>query len=126
MPSDDQASTHSRQLRLKARPQGEVRDSDFELIASPIPELEESQFLVKITHISIDPAMRGWMSEARSYLPPVQLGDVMRALAVGLVVASRHTDYSAGDWVHGAFGIQEHAVSNGNGVYKIDVTETLT
>jgi NADPH-dependent curcumin reductase len=118
--------TASRQFRLAARPEGEIKGSDFELATTAVPEPAEGEFVVEITHVSIDPAMRGWMSAARSYLPPIEIGAVMRALAVGQVIASRHPGFELGDWVHGPFGAQEHAVSDGQNDYKIKVTEHLT
>jgi NADPH-dependent curcumin reductase CurA len=66
------------------------------------------------------------MSAARSYLPPVEIGAVMRGLAVGQVIASRHPGFAPGDWVHGPFGVQEHALSDGQNDDKIEVTEHLT
>jgi NADPH-dependent curcumin reductase CurA len=116
----------NKQFRLAARPEGEVKASDFELVTESIPAPGDGQFVVETTHISVDPAMRGWMSSARSYMPPVELGDVMRALAVGRVTASNHAEFQAGDWVHGAFGVQEHALSDGRGAYKIQITDRLT
>lgn len=116
----------SRQFLLAVRPEGEVKDSDFELVTAAVPEPTDNQFVVEISHVSMDPAMRGWMSAARSYLPPVGIGEVMRALAVGRVIASRHPGFASGDWVHGPFGVQEHAVSDGQNAYKIQVNEHLT
>jgi hypothetical protein len=116
----------SRQFRLAARPDGEIKSSDFELVTTTIPEPADGEFVIEITHVSIDPAMRGWMSAARSYLPPVEIGAVMRALAVGQVITSRHPGFEAGDWVHGPFGVQEHALSDGHNNYKIEVTKRLT
>jgi len=122
-----QASTsESRQFRLAARPEGEIKDTDFELVTEPIPEPADNEFVLETTHISLDPAMRGWMSPARSYIPPVAIGDVMRALTVGRVTASRHPGFAPGDWVHGPFGVQEHALSDGQGAYRIDITDRLT
>ena len=118
--------TDSRQFRLAARPVGEVKESDLELVTRAVPEPAENEFVVEVTHISIDPAMRGWMNAGRSYIPPVELGEVMRALTVGRVVASRHAAFAIGDFVHGTFGVQEHAVSDGTNVYKIDVTERFS
>jgi NADPH-dependent curcumin reductase CurA len=118
--------TESRQFHLAVRPEGEIKDSDFTLVTAAVPEPADDEFVVEITHVSIDPAMRGWMSAARSYIPPVEIGEVMRALAVGRVIASRHEQFRPGDWVHGAFGVQEHAVSDGQGAYKIEVNERLT
>ncbi|WP_222872477.1 hypothetical protein [Hankyongella ginsenosidimutans] len=78
------------------------------------------EVLVAVYFISIDPAMRGWMNEGKSYIPPVQLGDVMRALAVGEVVESRAPGFAAGDWVRGAFGVQSHCAVPAKGLSKID------
>src|SRR5271168_2232880 len=116
----------SKQLRLVSRPDGDVKDSDFQLDTVPVPVPADKEFVVKVTHISIDPAMRGWMSSVPSYMPPVKIGEVMRALAVGRVTQSRHPVFAPGDWVHGTFGVQEHAVSDGEGVYKIHVSDPLT
>jgi NADPH-dependent curcumin reductase CurA len=71
--------------------------------------------------ISLDPAMRGWMNAGRSYLPPVGIGEVMRALGGGEVVSSRHPDFSAGDQVTGNFGVQDFAVSDGSGVFPVSL-----
>jgi hypothetical protein len=75
---------------------------------------------VQISHISVDPAMRGWMNDVPSYLPPVELGAVMRAGAVGRVIASEHPEFREGEHVYAAFGVQEFALSDGSGVIKID------
>jgi NADPH-dependent curcumin reductase len=86
----------------------------------PVAELKEGELLVKVLYISLDPAMRGWMNEARSYAPPVGIGEVMRALAAGIVTASRNLRFAVGDHVSGAFGVQEYALSDGRGVTKLD------
>jgi NADPH-dependent curcumin reductase len=112
----------SRQFRLAARPVGEIKDSDFDLVEAPIPEPSEGQFVVEVTHLSIDPAMRGWMNAGRSYIPPVEIGAVMRAGGVGRVTASEHPGFAEGDWVNGVFGVQEYAQSDGRGVMKLDTT----
>jgi NADPH-dependent curcumin reductase CurA len=78
--------------------------------------------VVEISHLSIDPAMRGWMNAGASYIPPVEVGAVMRAGAVGLVTASEHPGFAVGDYVYGAFGVQEYARSDGRGVIKIDTS----
>jgi NADPH-dependent curcumin reductase CurA len=109
----------SRQFRLAARPVGEPKASDFRLAQVPLPQAADGEFVVEVTHISVDPAMRGWMSAGRSYLPPVEIGAPMRALALGRVIASRHEGFAEGDLVQGAFGVQDHAVSDGAGVFKI-------
>ncbi|HEY3727729.1 MAG TPA: NADP-dependent oxidoreductase [Solirubrobacteraceae bacterium] len=116
----------SRQFRLASRPVGEVKASDWDLVQAEVPEPGEGEFVVEVTHLSIDPAMRGWMNEGRSYVPPVQIGEVMRALALGRVLASRHPQFAEGDLVQGAFGVQEHAVSDGSGVQKITVAQGVS
>jgi NADPH-dependent curcumin reductase len=116
----------SRQWRLAARPVGRIRESDFELVEVPLPEPADGQFVVAVTHISIDPAMRGWMNAGRSYIEPVEIGRVMRALSLGRVIASQNEKFVIGDLVHGAFGVTEHALSDGVGVYKVTPTGEIT
>jgi NADPH-dependent curcumin reductase len=108
------------QFRLAARPIGLPKRSDWNLTEEPLPVPGEGEFLVKVLYISLDPAMRGWMNEGRSYIPPVGIGEVMRAGAIGRVVASRHKDFVIGDHVNGGFGVQEYALSNGQGATKVD------
>jgi NADPH-dependent curcumin reductase CurA len=72
--------------------------------------------------VSLDPAMRGWMNDARSYVPPVQIGEVMRAGAVGRILDSRHRDFQAGEQVQGMFGVQRYAVSPAEGLTRIDTS----
>ena len=81
----------------------------------------DGEVLVKILYISLDPAMRGWMSDNKnSYIPPVALDEVMRAIAVGRVIASKNPNFAVGDHVSGILGAQEYAISNGQGLSKID------
>src|SRR5207248_5668045 len=86
------------------------------------PGPAEGQVVVAVSHISVDPAMRGWMNAGASYIPPVEIGAVMRAGTVGRVTASAHTGFAVGDDVSGTFGVQEYAVSDGRGVIKIDTS----
>jgi NADPH-dependent curcumin reductase CurA len=109
----------SRQVQLAARPVGEVKASDFEIVEVEVPEPGDDEFVVELTHISIDPAMRGWLNDVRSYVPPVGIGEVMRAGGIGRVTASRHGGFAEGELVRGMFGVQEHAVSDGGGVDKL-------
>jgi NADPH-dependent curcumin reductase CurA len=113
-------SSNNRQLRLAHRPAGPAAQSDFNLAEEPLPRPGDGEFLVKILQVSIDPAMRAWMDDAPSYIPPVEIGAVMRAFAAGRVVESRHPQYATGDLVTGEFGVQEYALSDGGGVYRID------
>jgi NADPH-dependent curcumin reductase CurA len=113
-------SPTNRQVRLAARPSGLPRATDWELTSEELPVPAPGQFAVAVSHLSLDPAMRGWMNAARSYIPPVEIGAVMRAGAVGQVTASEHEGFAAGDLVYGTFGVQEHALSDGRGVTKLD------
>lgn len=114
--------TTNRVARLIKRPKGMVTREIFDIRDEPLPEPGEGEFRVKISHISMDPAMRGWMNDVRSYVEPVKLGDVMRALAVGHVEASRNPKFKEGDAVSGRFGVQQYAISDGKGVSRIDET----
>jgi NADPH-dependent curcumin reductase len=113
-------SAANHQFKLAARPIGLPKRSDWNFTEVPVREPANGEILVKIIYISLDPAMRGWMNAGKSYVPPVGIGEVMRALALGWVVASRNSRFSAGDYVYGPFGVQEFAISNGSGVSKAD------
>jgi len=113
-------ATTNRQFRLAARPVGMPKRTDWELTTEPVGELGDGQVLVQVLYLSLDPAMRGWMNEGRSYIPPVGIGEVMRASGAGRVVTSRHPDFVAGDSVTGIFGIQEYAVMDGKALTKVD------
>lgn len=108
------------QFRLAKRPVGMVQRSDFEYAEAPVAEPGEGEVLVKILYISLDPAMRGWMNEGKSYVPPVGIGEVMRAGAVGRVITSRDPNIAVGDHVVGVLGVQEYAVAKGKGLTKVD------
>src|SRR5689334_22508104 len=109
------------QFRLAARPAaGLPKRSDWNYTEEPVRDPGPGQVLVKILYISLDPAMRGWMNEGRSYIEPVKLGDVMRAGALGRVMASQNPGFAAGDIVVGMFGVQEYALSDGKGLSKIE------
>ena len=110
----------NRQVRLAARPSGLPQDSDWEHREEPAPSPGDGEFVVEVSHISLDPAMRGWMNAGASYIDAVEVGEVMRAGAVGKVSASGHPAFAVGDDVYGAFGVQQHALSDGKGVFKID------
>lgn len=110
----------SRRVILSARPDGLPSDEHFEVEEVPEPEPGEDQIVVAVSHISLDPAMRGWMRDVPSYLPPVGIGEVMRAGAVGRVTASRNAGFAEGDHVLGTFGVTEHALSDGKGLQKLD------
>jgi NADPH-dependent curcumin reductase CurA len=113
-------TTTNAQWRLAARPVGLPKPSDWEYVEEPAPEPADGQFLVELEYLSLDPAMRGWMNDVRSYVPPVGIGEVMRAGGIGRVAASSNSDYDVGDLVFGQFGIQRYAISDGRGVYLVD------
>ena len=113
-------STANHQVRLAARPSGLPRPSDWGHTEEPVPTPADGELVVAISHISLDPAMRGWMNAGASYIEPVEIGDVMRAGAVGWVLASEHAGFAVGEHVYGNFGVQEYALSDGRGVVKVD------
>ena len=110
------------QCRLAARPKDLPKATDWTVVEEPKPVAADGEFVVEVNYLSIDPAMRTWMNAGRSYVPPVEIGEVMRALGVGTVVASRHPGFAVDDEVSGIFGVQRYARSNGDGVNKIDTT----
>lgn len=112
---------NNHQFKLAARPVGAVKRSDFTSVTETVRDPAEGEVVVKVLHISLDPAMRGWMSDNRnSYMPPIEIDEVVRALAVGRVVASKHPNFAVGDHVSGMLGVQEYAVVQGQGLNKVD------
>ncbi len=109
-------------VKLARRPQGHVSREDFTITQEPLAELNDGEIRVATQYISLDPAMRGWMNDAKSYVPPVGLGETMRAFAAGTVVASRNPKFKEGDTVSGLIGAQSHAVSDGQNVVKADTS----
>src|ERR1700727_3657473 len=105
---------------LAARPVGVPKRSDWNYAAEPIPEPADGQLLVKILYLSLDPAMRGWMNEGKSYVPAIGIDEVMRALALGRVVKSKNPGFAVGDHVYGVLGAQQFAISDGKGLTKVD------
>ena len=113
-------SRTNRRFLLAKRPVGAVRREDFDFERVTVAEPSEGQVLVKNLYLSLDPAMRGWMNEGRSYVPPVALGEVMRALGVGEVIASRHPDFKPGDHVGGTLGVQDFFLGQAKELQPID------
>ncbi|USG62744.1 NADP-dependent oxidoreductase [Sneathiella marina] len=113
-------STLNKQYRLAARPVGLPKDSDWEFTSTEIPTPGEGEVLVKVHYASLDPAMRGWMNDGKSYIAPVGIGEVMRAGTVGEVVASNNPGFAVGDYVSGMLGIQQYGLSNGTDLTKVD------
>ena len=102
------STLRNHQVRLAARPKGLPGPECWQLTEEPVPEPGEGAVLVKTLALSLDPAMRGWMNEGKSYIPPVAIGEVMRAGGVGVVVASRNPAFAVGDHVTGGPGVQEY------------------
>src|SRR5215471_13627682 len=111
-------SRANHQIRLAARPAGLPARSNWELTTEPVPEPGPGEFVVAVSLLSIDPAMRRWI--AADYREPVAIGAVMEAGAIASVPASQHPDFAVGDHVYGGFGVQEFARSDGTGVTKLD------
>jgi NADPH-dependent curcumin reductase len=107
------------QFRLAARPVGLPKPSDWSYAEEAADEPADGQVLVEVLYLSLDPAMRGWMNETRSYIPPVGIGEVMRALGAGRVIASKHEALAEGDLVTGLLGVQEYALVHGDGLLKV-------
>ncbi len=110
----------NRQFHLAAVPVGLPKESDFRLVDSQVPSLAEGQILIKIAYWSVDPYMRGRITGVRSYAEPVLVGDLMQGGAVGEVVESRNPAFAAGDFVVGMMGWQEYAVTDGQGLQKLN------
>ncbi|MGB5333237.1 MAG: NADP-dependent oxidoreductase [Woeseiaceae bacterium] len=107
-------------IKLVKRPKIKITPDLFEVVTLEAPDLKDGELLLKQTHMSLDPAMKGWMTEDRnSYIPPVELGEVMRSSGVAEVVESKNDQFAVGDRVQGMIGWTEYAVSNGQGLNKL-------
>ncbi len=114
----------NQQFRLAARPVGMPKRSDWEQLTEPVREIADGEIVVKALYLSLDPAMRGWMNEGKSYIRPVAIGETMRAGGVGVVVASKSDKFAVGDYVSGGMGVQNYWVGAASdkaaAFYKID------
>lgn len=111
----------NKQLILEKRPIGMPDTDTWKLMNNPIPEPGDGEVLIENHYISLDPAMRGWMNDSKSYIPPVQLGEVMRAGTIGKVIkANNHPKYKAGDVLTGWGGVQQYSITNGENYYPVD------
>jgi NADPH-dependent curcumin reductase CurA len=107
--------TINQRFLLVRRPDGEPAAEDFRLDPQPLPELAEGQFLIRNHYASLDPAIRGWLDDRPSYMPPIALGDPVRASTIGVVADSRNADFAVGQWVMGLNGIEEYSVGSAGG-----------
>jgi NADPH-dependent curcumin reductase CurA len=114
------ASATNRQILLKSRPQGKPSTANFEHVEVPAPEPGEGQVLLRALYLSLDPYMRGRMSDAKSYAKPAELGKPMVGATISEVVASRNPKFAVGDIVVAYAGWQDYTVSDGTGLRKID------
>ena len=110
----------NRQVRLKSRPTGEPSAANFELADAPVPEAKDGEVLRRTIYMSLDPYMRGRMSDAKSYATPVKIGDVMGAHTVSEVIESKNPAFKKGDFVTGYDGWQSYGVSPGKELRKLD------
>jgi NADPH-dependent curcumin reductase CurA len=108
----------NRQVLLKSRPDGIPQAADFEIVETPAPSPADGQFVVRNEFLSVEPAMRGWVSAVANYSKPVGIGEVMRSFAAGTVTASRHAGYKEGDKVMGMLGWQQFALSDGGNITR--------
>ena len=106
---------------LAARPQGMVKQSDFNIVDDEVSEIEAGQILVAIKYLSLDPALRGWMNEGTTYIKGVEIGAVMRCFSAGEVIKSNNDNYAVGDHVSGLLGAQSYTISDGKGLTKCDL-----
>ena len=100
----------NRQWRLAKRPEGMVSEVDFEFAEEPVGEIAEGEYLIRNHYLAFEPAMRGWMEDRPSYIPPVQIGEVMRGATTGEIIESKNADFPVGAFVQGLFGWQEYAI----------------
>ena len=112
----------NRQIRLIARPEGLAGPEHFNETTEPVRQPDAGEVLVETLLLSIDPAMRVWMNEDPGYVPPIQLGSVMRAGGIARVVESRIDGLAPGDLVQGRLGWQTHPTLSGEGLHKLDLT----
>lgn len=113
----------NRRYLLVRRPHGDPQPEDFQFVEESIPEPGPGSFVVRNHYASLDPAQRGWMDDAPSYMPPIPLGDAVRATTVGVVHSSANSDYAVGDWVLGMNALEDYSVVNPGGfTAAIDVS----
>ncbi|PWI29569.1 NADP-dependent oxidoreductase [Flavobacteriaceae bacterium LYZ1037] len=110
----------NKQLILAKRPEGIPDASTWTLESHTIPTISDGEFLVQQHYVSLDPAMRGWMNDSKSYIEPIAIGDVMRAGSIGKIIKSNHPDFHIGDTVTGWGGVQQYAVATDKTWYKVD------
>lgn len=116
-------ATNNRRMMLESRPMGLPNERNVVMHVGEIPALDEGQVIIKNSFLSIDPAIRDWMSDGPSYLPPIAVGDVVRSTTIGRVSDSRHSGFAEGDLVVGLNGWEDYSVADGDSLVKIDNSE---
>ena len=112
---------NNKQIILKNRPQGTPDEHTWKLEVQSIPELQEGEILIEHHYLSLDPAMRGWMNDTKSYIPPVEINGVMRAGSVGKVIQNNNNpNFQVGDCVSSWGGVQQYCITDGEGCFKVD------
>ena len=106
----------NRQILLKARPEGDIKHSDFQMVEQEMPQPGEGEVLIKTRYLAVEPAMKGWMEARVDYVAPLQIGDVMRGNGLGCVLESNHPDYPVGCLVTGSLGWRRYLASDGRSV----------
>jgi len=106
-------------VKLAARPSGFPSENTWTYDLEDIREINDGEVLLKNLYISLDPAMRGWLNETRSYIPAVQIGEVMRAGTIGEVIESKNTNFNKGDILSGWGGVQQYSISDGKGYFNV-------
>lgn len=109
----------NRQLRLASRPVGDIKESDFEYREESIPSPKEGEVLVRSIYLSLDPTNRIWMSDMEQYMPPVEIGEVMRGVIIGVVEESKNQNFKQGDLVSGVLGWQDYVIAEGNSGFSL-------
>jgi len=110
----------NKQLIFVKRPEGLPDASTWTLKTNPVPTISDGEFLVQTHYVSLDPAMRGWMNDSKSYIEPIAIGDVMRSGSIGKIIKSKHSEFNVGDTVTGWGGVQQYAVGTEKSWYKVD------
>lgn len=113
----------NRMVKLARRPIGMAKREDFAIEDGPVPEPGPGEIRVKVEYVSLDPAMRGWMNDSKSYVAPIGIGETMRSYSAGIVDKSNNPAFKPGDAVQGLFGVQRYAVSGGQNVVKVDTSQ---
>jgi NADPH-dependent curcumin reductase len=119
------SALQNHQVRLASRPVGEPTRENWSFTTEAVAEPAEGGVLIKTLYLSLDPAMRGWMNDAKSYIPPVGINEVMRAGGIGEVIASKNPNFAVGDLVNASLGVQEYCLIPADqlkrsGIFKID------